>query len=437
MVPELPRVVVTGIGVVSPLGPLPAFWEGVQRGESGITTIDWFDTGPTPPCRGARVRDWNPKAHIKPAALRRMDRLSQMIVSACRSALADAALALTPAEAEDAGVVVGTAYGDIVETEDFLRGLITKGPALANPLTFPNLVLNAATGYVAMELGMRGPNYTVCRADASGEAAIALAYDTIATGQADVLLAGGGDEISPVLFHIQRDLGVLSPLAGRRRAGAARDEWSSPFDRRRNGYVMGEGAAMLVLERADRARARGVRVYAELAGWAAQTVPATPHDWPRPAEAAPAALARQLVDLGWRRPGSGEGGRRARDAAGSGRAAELDLIVSCANSSPALDAFEAAQLSALLGEGASRALVTSVKGAIGEFGGAGAFSAAVAALALHSGALPRLGALGEPDANVLRLATPATPDPRGGFRHALVTVSPRGGACMTLLFRAA
>ena len=229
----------------------------------------------------------------------------------------------------------------------------------------------------------------------------------IATGQADVLLAGGGDEISPVLFHIQRDLGVLSPLAGRRRAGAARDEWSSPFDRRRNGYVMGEGAAMLVLERADRARARGARVYAELAGWAAQTVPATPHDWPRPAEAAPAALARQLVDLGWRRPGSGEGGRRARDAAGSGRAAELDLIVSCANSSPALDAFEAAQLSALLGEGASRALVTSVKGAIGEFGGAGAFSAAVAALALHSGALPRLGALGEPDANVLRLATPA------------------------------
>ncbi len=438
----LPRIVVTGLGIVSPLGPLPAFWDGLQRGADGIVPIDWFDPGPEPPQKAARVRDWNPKDHIKPAALRRMDRLSQMVVSACRSALADAGITLSPADAEETGIVFGTAYGDIGETEDFLRGLITKGPALANPLTFPNLVLNAATGYVAIELGLRGPNYTVCRGDASGEAALALAYDTIVTGQADVVLAGGGDEISRVLFHIQKDLRVLSPLALEAAAGSASREWSSPFDRRRNGFVMGEGAAILVLERAERAEARGARVYAELAGYATQSVASTPHDWPSPSAASPASTARQLAALGWKQPGVRDSLRPSvhGNAADTRRdeGDDVDLIVSCASSSPRVDAFEAAHLAALLGEGASRALVTSVKGAIGEFGGAGAFSAAAAVLALHSGALPRLGVLGEPDPNVaLRLATARTPDPSAGFRNALVSVAPRGGACMTLLFRVA
>ena len=435
-----PRVVVTGLGVVSPLGALPAFWDGLQRGADGVVTIDWFDPGPAPPRKAARVRDWNPKDYIKPAALRRMDRLSQMTVSACRSALADAGISLTPADAEETGIVFGTAYGDIGETEDFLRGVITKGPARANPLTFPNLVLNAATGYVAIELGLRGPNYTVCRGEASGEAALACAYDTIASGQADLVLAGGGDEISPVLFRIQKDLRVLSPLALDAAAGAASREWSSPFDRRRNGFVMGEGAAILVLERAERAAARGARVYAELAGYATQSVASTPHDWPSPSAASPASTARQLVALGWKQPGVEESERRSAPL-GNGAppvATDLDLIVSCASSSPRVDAFETTHLAALLGEGASRALVTSVKGAIGEFGGAGAFSAAAATLALHTGRLPRLGALADPDPNVaLRFATTATPDPSAGFRDALVSVAPRGGACMTLLFRSA
>jgi 3-oxoacyl-[acyl-carrier-protein] synthase II len=408
--PEAPRVVVTGIGVVSPLGALPEFWNGLRAGASGIVPIDWFDAGPTPPRSAARVRDFDPKEHIPPAALRRMDRLSRMVVSACRMALADAAFAPSGGERDTTGIVVGAAYGNLLETEDFLRGLVQKGPGLANPMIFPNTVLNASAGYAAIELGLRGPNFTVSRNEVSGEAALALAYDTIASGHTDVLLAGGGDEISPVLFHVNKDLGVLSPGRGRG------DEWSSPFDRDRNGMVVGEGAAMLLLERLEHAEARGAEPYAELVGYATQTVRCAAHLWPKPSAAAPGPLAEQLRVL----PG----------------ADDVDLIVSCANSTRDLDAFESVHLAGLLGEGTPRAAVTSVKGATGEFGAAGAFSVATAALALRHGEVPRLGALRRPDpACALRLAAADTPAPAP--RAALVSGTARGGTCNVLLLRRA
>ncbi len=148
-------------------------------------------------------------------------------------------------------------------------------------------------------------------------------------------------------------------------------------------------------------------------------MPSSPHDWPRPTAAAATETARQLAALDC-------------------RADAIDLVVSCANSTVALDAFEAARLAALLGEGASRALVTSVKGAIGEFGGAGALGAAAALLALRHGDVPRLGTLAEPDpACTLRLADAGAAAPSGGVRTALVSATPRGGACLTLCFREA
>jgi 3-oxoacyl-[acyl-carrier-protein] synthase II len=354
-----------------------------------------------------------------------MDRCSQMIVTACRMALADAALELTDADAEAAGVVVGTAFGNLSESEQFLRGLFAKGPGLANPLTFPNLVLNAPTGYVAIDLGIRGPNLTAVRGEASGEAALALAYDTLVTGQADVLLAGGGDELAPVLRQIYADLGLLSPDDGGQ-------EWSSPFDRRRNGFVMGEGAAMLVLETAHHAEARGARVLAELAGWVSESLDASPHDWPTDAVAAHAGgTARDLAALGF--PGPGAGG--------------AILAVSCASSMRTLDRVEAIRRATILGDARTRTLVTSLKGAIGEFGAAGALGAAAAVLALAHGDVPRLGALGAPDPDctlgapdseyTLRLADRTVSAPRDGFAEAIVSATPRGGGTLTLLFRRA
>lgn len=406
------RVLVTGVGVVSPLGPASTFWQGLVAGASGIAAV--ADT-PTPRLE-ARARDWNARDHVKPALLRRMDRCSQMVVTACRLALGDAALTLAGADAEAAGVVLGTAYGNLTESEDFLRGLFAKGPALANPLTFPNLVLNAPTGYVAMDLGIRGPNLTVVRGEASGEAALALAYDTILTGQADVLLAGGVDELSPALRRIHADLHLLSP------GNDGGEEWSSPFDRDRNGMVMGEGAAMLVLESETHARARGARLRAELVGHACESLPASPHDWPTVATAAAARdLAPALAGLGFRSGSRGDG---------------ATLVVSCANSTHRLDAVESARLATLLGDPDGRTLVTSLKGSIGDFGAAGALGAAAAVLALDAGDVPRLGALRVADPGcTLPLARTDTPRPAGGVGEALVTTMPRGGGGVSVLFR--
>ena len=404
---------VTGIGVVSPLGALPDFWRGLCAGASGVAPEPAGAACPV----AARARGWQARDHVTPALLRRMDHCSQMIVSATRMALADAALELAGGAAESAGVVVGSAFGNLSESEHFLRGLFAKGPALANPLTFPNLVLNAPTGYVAIDLGVRGPNLTVVRGEASGEAALALAYDTIVSGQAEVLIAGGGDEVAPVLAQIYADLELLSPSDG---GGAA---WSSPFDRGRNGFVTGEGAAMLVLETRAHAATRGARVYAELAGYATESIAASPHDWPVdvPAADAPNGTAAQLAAAGF-------------DPA----AKAATLVVSCANSTRRLDAFEAARIATLLGEATPTALVTSIKGAVGEFGAAGALGAAAAVLALAHGDVPRLGALRAADDRCpVRLAGPDARPPAAGFANALVSCTPRGGGSVTLAFRRA
>lgn len=416
------RVVVTGLGVVSPLGSLPEFWERLCAGETGIAPVTDADT--ETPRLEARAREWSARDHVRPALLRRMDRCSQMIVTACRMALADARLELAGSEADEAGIVVGTAFGNVSESEDFVRGLFAKGPGLVNPLTFPNLVLNAPAGYVAIDLGIRGPNLTVVRGEASGEAALATAYDTIVTGQADVLLAGGGDELAPIMRDMYRDLHLLSPDDGG-------DEWSSPFDRRRNGFVIGEGAAMLVLESARHATARGARVLAELVGHVEQSIPASPHDWPRAAAAAAAGPTRRgLAALGFAFADERD------DPAGTPATDGGTLVVSCANSTRALDDAEAARIAAVLTGATTRATVTSLKGAIGEFGSAGALGAAAAVLALVHGDLPRLGRLGAPDPSYrLAFADRRASAPRGGFRSALVSATPRGGGAVMLLFR--
>lgn len=415
------RVVVTGVGVVSPLGSMPAFWERLCAGETGIAPV--ADAPSEAPRLEARAREWNARDHVRPALLRRMDRCSQMIVTACHMALADAALALSGADADEAGIVIGTAFGNVSESEDFVRGLFAKGPGLANPLTFPNLVLNAPAGYVAIDLGIRGPNLTVVRGEASGEAALALAYDTIVTGQADVLLAGGGDELAPIMRDMYRDLGLLSPDDGG-------EEWSSPFDRRRNGFVMGEGAAILVLESERHAATRGARVLAELAGHVEQSLAASPHDWPSVAAAADGEPTRRgLAALGF------PTGSEVTGTPGAGAAV---LAVSCANSTRALDRVDAARLAAVLGTAAARTTVTSIKGAVGDFGSAGALGAAAAVLSLARGDVPRMGQLGAPDPDcTLTLADRRAGAPPQGFGAALVSATPRGGGAMMLFFRRA
>lgn len=377
------RVVVTGIGIVSPLGHgAGAFWDALLAGTNGISAISAFDPGPGSPRLAASVADFPAKEHLPAALARRMDRLSRMIGVACRMALLDANALPAPSSLEGSGVVVGSALGNMSETAQFLERVFDKGPALASPMIFPNLVLNAPASQVAIALGWTGPNLTVSEGELSGEAAFEAAVDLVREGRAEAVLAAAGDEIAPVVFRALKDFGYLSPRRGDR-------EWSSPFDRAANGPVAGEAAAALLLERESAAIARGVHPRAVVVCIERRVLEAeSPYAWPR----SPAPF----------------------DLAG------VDVVVSGADSSPERDALELG----LVAE--SEAPVVSVKGALGEHGSAGMVNLAVAALALASERLPPMPNLEAP--RVDRTPELSRAGRSGPWRRAAVVGAARGGA---------
>lgn len=393
---------ITGIGVVSPIGcGREAFWTALVDGRSGVGPVDEPPPAGGVPTRSAAVRDLTARDFATSPQLRRMDRFSRLVVAASRMAVADAGLPLHRLAPEDIGVVVGSALGDISESAQYLERVFTKGPAAASPMMFPNLVLNAAAGYVAMEHGWTGANLTIAQAEVSGEQAILVGADLLRSGQAEVVLAGGADEIGSIVGEIYRRAGTL---AGQRGG----DEWSSPYDAGHSGLVVGEGSAMLVLESYERARARGATVYALLDEAVAFAVPAPPYDWPERAGAALAPLRRLCGPPG------------------------VELICGGANSTPRLDDCEVDLFARLAPDGA---WLTSIKGAIGEFGGAGALSAAAACLALHTQTVPPLCNLRTPPAaGQLRFAARAE---HCAIERALVCGLARGGAGVGLLLRRA
>jgi 3-oxoacyl-[acyl-carrier-protein] synthase II len=393
-------VAVTGIGVVSPIGiGRQEFWTSLTQGRSGITELDPSGTSELPTL-WAPVPDFHAKDFISAAHLRRMDKLSRMIVAASRMALDDAGNVLDGTMPEDAGVVVGSAIGDVSESVANLDRMLAKGPAFASPMLFPNLVLNAPASYVAMELGLTGSNLTVAHGEASGEEAIRLGCDLIRAGRADFVLAGGGDELAPIVVDLYRSARALAGQRGGR-------EWCSPYDVERSGLVLGEGAAMLVLESPERAVERGALVYAEIVTDAHFTLSAPLYDWPESAADLRPSVADRLVSD------------------------DVDLIFGSANSSLRLDSCELDLLRRLLGKRASHAVVTSIKGATGELGAAGALSAAALCLSLREQVVPPLCHLREPEpGSPLRFAGPTGESRR--LDRALLCGIARGGGGMFL-----
>ncbi|HSP98233.1 MAG TPA: beta-ketoacyl synthase N-terminal-like domain-containing protein [Candidatus Dormibacteraeota bacterium] len=395
-------VAVTGIGVVSPIGVGPRqFWSALSSGRSGIAALAGLAMADGRPSIAAAVRDFAAREFVVSTHHRRMDALSRMTVAACRMALDDAR-ALGGVAPERAGIVFGSALGAVSESAQQLDRLFQKGPAAVSPMAFPNLVLNAPASYAAMEFGFSGVNFTLSQAEVSGEAAIALGADTVRRGRADLVLAGGGDEIAPVLVRVLHRARALAGQRGGR-------EWASPYDAGRSGLVVGEGAAMLALEPLERARRRGAPVYACIAGSATFAVAAPRYDWPRRAAGAVEPLAALSGD------------------------APIDVVCGAANSSPHLDACELDLFAALPATRA--ATVTSIKGAIGEFGAAGALTAAAACLALREQHVPPLCHLETAADTALRLASHRA-EP-ADLRRALVCGSARGGAMTALLFERA
>ena len=409
MADTLQPVVVTGLGIVSPIGiGRDAFWTALCAGTSGIAATATADT--TVPRLAARIPEFAARDFIRSSHLRRADAVSRSIVSTARMALTDAGLADAAVPPERVGVVVGSHLGNVRESVQYLERLFTKGPALASPMMFPNLVLNAPASYAAMEIGCTGANLTVSQGEVSGEQAIALGCDLIRAGRADVVLAGGGDELAEIVVASYRDYRALSSQRGG-------PEWCSPYDVDRNGVVLGEGAAMLVLESAQHARQRAAAVYAEVADYVSFGVNAPAYDWPAHA---PAAAARLQALLG--------------RCLGSASYGGVDLICGSANASRRLDACELEVLGRVFGEAAVRVALTSIKGAIGEFGAAGALTAVATCLALRDGMVPPLCNLQRPAADApFRFAAPTAE--RRPVQHALMLSMARGGSSIALLFR--
>lgn len=257
------RVVITGLGAITPLGTqLGTIWERLCKGESGIGPITRFDATDYPARIAGEARDFVPERYFDKHDLRRTDRFAQLAVGAAQEAVQDAGLVVTEANAERVGVYIGTAFGGLESLENVHTVLLQKGPGRVSPL-FPAMVLgNLASGHVSMRVGATGPNNSSVTACAAGSHSIGEAFHLIVRDAADVMIAGGTEAvITPVAVSSFGNMKALSP------GFENPHKVSRPFERDRDGFVMAEGAGMLILEELHHARQRGARIYAEIIGY--------------------------------------------------------------------------------------------------------------------------------------------------------------------------
>ena len=357
--------VVTGIGAITPLADgAPATWEGLIAGRSGITPIESFDASGLPTRIAGEIHGFDAEAALGPKRARRAARFSQLAIVAAREAVADAGF--DPAgESERIAVIVNSACAGTPETERNIRNLVTKGPKDVSPYYVPSTILNMAACEVAIDLGAHGPVNASALACASGTAAVLEARRLIATGEADVVIAGGTDAaINEAMFA---GLSVMGPLSERNDSPA---EASRPFDADRDGFVFGEGAVVCVVESAEHARTRGAKPYGTVAG-GALTSDAFHMSAPEPS----GAHAARAIELALRSAGV--------------HPRELDYICAHGTATKANDAAETRAIRIALKEDADRVPASSPKSMVGHLiGAAGALSAMVCLLAIRDGILP-------------------------------------------------
>lgn len=360
------RVVVTGLGVISALGlEYETFWSSLINGESGVSLVTSFDTTEYPSKIGAEVKDFDPAQYLEKKEIRRMDRFAQFAVAASKQALEDSGLKITEENAQRIGVLIGSGIGGMKTFEDQTRILLEKGPKRVSPFFIPMMIADMASGQVSIHTGARGPNLTAVTACASSTHAIGEAYRIIKYGDADVMIAGGAEAAITALSY-----------AGFSAAGALskRNEEptkaSRPFDRERDGFIMGEGAATIILEELEAAKARGAKIYGEIVGYGL-TGDAYHITSPHPEGIGAAEAMRQAIkDAGW-------------------RTEEVDYINAHGTSTEANDRLETIAIKKALGEHAYQVAISSTKSMTGHLlGAAGAIEAVAVLLALQRGIIP-------------------------------------------------
>jgi 3-oxoacyl-[acyl-carrier-protein] synthase II len=369
------EVVVTGIGCVTPIGTgVEGLWSGLRAKRSAVRTITHFDPTPFKSKIAAEIDDFRPQDHLAPKAAKRLDRFSGIGVVSARMALEDAALLPEREDRDRMGVMMGSALGGVAHAEGQVGVYLRDGLRGVDAALATSVFGGAVSCNMAIHLGLTGPNSTNSMSCASGTVAIGEAFHAIRAGRADVMLAGGAEApLSPLSF------GAFTIIRAMSTRNDDPTQASRPFDKERDGFVMGEGAAVLVLERKDRAVARGARVYAEILGYAL-TNDAYHMTAPKPdGREAARAMSLALEDAGL-------------------APHEVAYINAHGSSTPLNDPTETAAMKRVFGEHAQRLAISGTKGYYGHaLGASGAIEAAICALGMSRDWLPPTVNLREPD----------------------------------------
>jgi 3-oxoacyl-[acyl-carrier-protein] synthase II len=390
------RVVITGAGVLSSLGDTPAaLHEALCAGRTGLGPVSLFELDGMPARRAGEIPGFDPETYLGKGNFRPLDRTGRLAAAATHLALAASGRLREERGDEELGLVLGTMFGSVRTIAEFDRRALEAGPQYVKPFDFANSVINAAAGQAAIWHGLRGLNSTVAGGATAGLQALASAADYIRTGRADVLVAGGVEELCfEALFGFSR-AGWLAPGDG---------EHAVPLEARRNGFLLGEGAALFVLEEEEAARRRGATVLAEVLGHGSAFDVSRGHDPERAARAVSRSLVLACEDAGVDRD-------------------EIDAASLAANGSVAGDRHEAFGFAAAFGERARRLPATAVKSALGEtLGAAGALQTLVLVEAMARGVLPGIAGLETRDPELPLEAVSAAPRELGirrGIVHAL------------------
>src|SRR5947199_3105189 len=362
------RVVITGLGVVTPVGnDIETFWSNLKNGVSGIRAIDAFDTAGYDCKIGGQVRDFDPKPFFKnPKDVRRTDRFTQLAMAAATMAVTDSGIDMENLQQRDHfGVIVSTGIGGLKTLQDQLTILLTKGPSRNSPFTIPMLISNMASGFISMEFNLRGPNLCIVTACATSNNAIGESWRIIKSGDADVFLAGGSEasivEIGLAGFGAMRALSTRNDEPERA---------SRPFDRDRDGFVMSEGAGVVVVEELEHAKARRAKIYCELTGYG---LSADAYHMTAPLEDGSGAARAMRMALGHAEINT----------------SEVDYINAHATSTGLGDIAETRAIKQVFGDHAYKVAISSTKSMTGHLlGGAGGVEMAACALAIRDGVIP-------------------------------------------------
>jgi 3-oxoacyl-[acyl-carrier-protein] synthase II len=369
------RVVISGISCISCFGVGRAVFDAaIGAGASGIAPITAFDTSACRSHSAAMIRDFDPTAFIPPLKLRRIDSVGRLAVCGTHLLFDDAGNKPGADGADTIGVALGTYTAGLDSLVEYLGGLTDRGPTGVPAILFSNTVSNAPASLCAIEFGLRGPNVTFNQREASAFGALAFSVGAIRQGRVAAMVTGGADRLEETFYKVHDRFRALSPMPHRSNAPA--HESARPFDRDRNGYVLGEGGFLLLLESASSAAARSARVYGEILGVGATSSKAALNGWPESHDGLVKAMRAALTDA-------------SLDAAG------IAAVIGTANGSPLLDRLEAQAIAEVFG---GRAVpVASIKGAIGESGAAGAAATIAALGSLAAGEVVPTAGFCQPD----------------------------------------